>query len=249
MSNFSNGNSNSLRLRAEQRTSFGLSFLATYVFGKSIDYASFEPGNNFTEQDPRNLAAERGRSDYDVKHRFVGSYVYELPVGKGRKFMNTGGVANAILGGWNLAGIVTFRSGLPFTPNIFEDIANTGTSQRPDRVCSGKLAHPTFQKWFDPSCFKIPQPFTYGNSGRNILDQPGLKNWDFALHKEFPIREFGKLEFRAEAFNFTNTTNLGGQVGPTFFTYLNTAIDGFQPGLITSAGDPREIQFALKLVF
>src|SRR5436190_21295293 len=132
------------------------------------------------------------------------------------------------------------QSGLPFTPSIGTDPANTGTSLRPDRLASGKVGERTLFRDFDPWAFKVPAPFTYGNSGRNILYGRGFRNWDFIVVRNFALRETLRLQFRSEFFSFTNTPAFGGPV---------TNIEAATVGRILSAGEPRDIQFALKLSF
>lgn len=189
----------------------------------------------FSSQDPNNNNGEKGVSDYDVKHRFVNSVNYALPFGRSGP-----GVVAKVVRGWELGSIVTMQSGFPFTPSIATDSANTGTSLRPDRIGNGKVGDPTLFLYFDPSAFKVPAPFTYGNSGRNILYARGFRNWDFIIVRNFVLRENLRLQFRSEFFNFTNTPAFGGPV---------TNIQAATVGRILSAGEPRDIQFALKLRF
>ena len=132
------------------------------------------------------------------------------------------------------------QSGLPFTPSIATDPANTGTSLRPDRIAKGTVDERTLVRDFDPTAFRVPAPFTYGNSGRNILRGRGFKNWDFVALRNFRFREQANLQFRAEFFNFTNTPAFGNPV---------TNIQSATVGRILSAGEPRDVQFALKLSF
>lgn len=240
LANIGYGNMNSLRLRAEQRLDHDLTFLANYAWGKAIDSNTNEPTNGGVGQDPNNLAAERGRSNFDIRQRFVGSMIYGLPFGRGKRFLNQEGIVNILAGGWRVGSIVTFQTGLPFTPNITGDPANTGRPQRPNRFASGEAAYRSTALWFDPSAFAVAAPFTYGNSGRNILDAPGLRNWDLAIYKDMQIREAYQIQFRAEFFNFTNTPFFGPPV---------TQINSTQAGRINSAGEPRDIQFGLKFVF
>lgn len=233
MANIGYSNFNSFKLRADQRFSDGLVFIASYVYGKAIDSST-------GEQDPNNLRAERGLSNFDLTHRFVAGPVYDLPFGRGKHFLRgLGRTSNALLGGWRIGSIITLQTGFPFTPNISGDPANTGRPQRPNRLSSGRLDNPTIDRWFDVSAFAIAPAFTYGNSGRNILRRPGLRNWDFSVYKDFAI-ESGVLQFRAEFFNFTNTPAFGGP---------QTAINTPTVGRIFSAGEPRDIQFALKYIF
>ncbi len=212
----------------------GLSLLSSYAFGKSIDNLSGD-NQGFSAQDPRNNNGEKGSSDYDVKHRFVTSLNYALPFGRNQ----TGPLAKLIRD-WELGSIVTLQSGLPFTPAIGTDPANTGTSLRPDRRGNGRLENRELLRDFDVAAFQVPAPFTFGNSGRNILYARGFRNWDFIAVRNFVFRERIRLQFRSEFFNFTNTPAFGG---PTANIQAPTA------GRVLSAGEPRDIQFALKLSF
>jgi hypothetical protein len=229
---------------AEKRLTHGLSGLLSYTWGHSIDTVgqSFGGGaDGPLPQDPRNRRADRGNSPFDIRHRLTIAWNYSLPFGKGRRWLSDGGPAEYILGGWQVNGINTFQTGLPFTPTANSATVNTGTGSRPDRVGDGKLDNPTVDRWFDTSAFRTPAQFTYGNSGRNILYGPGRVNFDFSLFKEFGITEDVKLQFRTEFFNLFNTPQ---------FDLPNAAIGASNAGTITSiVGTPRQIQFGLKLAF
>jgi len=137
---------------------------------------------------------------------------------------------------------MVLRSGRPFTPTISRDVSNTGIgSQRPNRSGSGKLDNPTIANWFDKTAFTLPANFTYGNSGANILREDRFKNLDLSLFKQFQFNERVRLQFRAEAFNLTNTAS---------FSAPGTNIDTASGGLVTSTiSAPRNVQFGLKLNF
>jgi hypothetical protein len=193
-------------------------------------------------QDPENLRGERAVSDFDVPQRFVFSYIYELPFGKGKRFLNNqAGARSRLITGWQTTGIVVFQSGFPFTPRLSFDNANTGQGpHRPNRIGSGKLSDRTVERWFNPGDFAVPAPFRYGNSGRNILRQDGIKTYDFALFKNTYISERVNLQFRAEVFNLFNHPNFGRPVD---------FVDSVTAGRVLSAGPAREIQFAVKAIF
>lgn len=248
-----NSTYNAVQASLTKRFSKGLTFLTAYTFGKALSDADgdedfYGPGLG-TTQDDNNLAGSKGRFNNDVRHRLVFSYVWQLPVGKGNRFLNEGGVVNAVLGGWELTGILTLQTGFPL--NIAaNDYSNTGTlSMRPDRVPGCKLEGPkTVNEWFNTSCFTVAalqQALAsghprFGDAGRNILNQPGINNLDFAVLKHFPIGDRFRLEFRAEFFNFFNTPHFGPPVNQ---------VESSSFGVITSAGEPRDIQFGLKLSF
>jgi hypothetical protein len=240
---------NAFQFSAEKRLTHGLTALLSYTWGHSIDTV----GQNFgggadgpLPQDPRNRWADRGSSPFDIRHRLTIAWNYSLPIGKGRKWLGQGGsvaydLADYILGGWQINGISTFQTGLPFTPTANSATVNTGTGSRPDRIGDGELSDPTVDRWFDPLAFRTPAQFTYGNSGRNILYGPGRVNFDFSLFKEFHITEEVKLQFRTEFFNIFNTPQ---------FDLPNAAIGAGNAGTITAiVGTPRQLQFGFKVVF
>lgn len=237
----------SLQLKLEKRFSSGLAILGAYTYSKSLDSggSSGSLGPGASPQDPQDLRAEWGLSTFDVRNRFVLSSLYALPIGKGKKFFSSmNGVEDALFGGWQLNGILTLQSGLPFTPTINSNPANSNSSfSRPNRIGNGALpsSSRTIQDWFDISAFTIPGVFQYGNSGRDILIGPGTINLDFSLFKVFRLTERGQLEFRAESFNLANHPN---------FANPATAIDAPGAGAITSTyNQGRELQLALKLLF
>jgi hypothetical protein len=225
---------NALQSKIEIRAWHGLTMLSSYAFAKSIDNLSADV-QGYSSQDPNNNNAEKGPSDFDVRHRWVTSINYALPFGK-----QGSSIFSHVVRDWELGSIYTMQSGLPFTPSISTDPANTGTSRRPDRIGTGELATRTLSRDFDVSAFRVPAAYTYGNSGRNILYGRGFTNWDFIIVRNFHIKEPIVLQFRAEFFNFTNTPAFGAPV---------TNIQAATAGQILSAGEPRDVQFALKLLF
>jgi hypothetical protein len=171
------------------------------------------------------------------------SFGAELPFGQGKKFLsNAGTLANGFLGGWQAQSIINYRSGLPFTPSVSRDVANTGAGgQRPNRIGDGKLDNPTIAAWFDRSAFVVPADFTYGNTGRGILRGDHQWNVDFSLFKRFSVTDSQTLEFRAEAFNLLNSV---------YFDLPSTAIDTATGGRVTgTSNSARTLQFGLKYLF
>ena len=215
-----------LQFSAQKRLTHGFNGLLSYTWGHSIDTVgqSFGGGaDGPLPQDPLNRLASQGSSPFDIRHRLTIAWNYALP------------------GGWQVNGINTFQTGLPFTPTLSATTINTGTGQRPDRIADGKLSDPTVDRWFDTSAFATPAPFTYGNAGRNILYGPGRVNFDFSLFKEFRFNEGLRIQFRGEIFNVLNTAQ---------FDLPNASIGASQAGMITSiVGTPRQIQLGAKLVF
>ncbi|HUE22365.1 MAG TPA: TonB-dependent receptor [Bryobacteraceae bacterium] len=237
-----NSSYNSLQARFEQRLNFGLSLLASYTFAKSIDNdSSFfsSTGDSNFPQDSYDLRAERGLSNFDVRHRFVASYGYDLPFGKATRWLK----------GWQTFGILQFQTGQPFTVDLLADDDNSntgidslgfGANDRPNVVGNPKLSNPSANEWFNTSAFAIPPYGAFGNSGRNTVAGPGLATVDLSVVKNTAIGDRATAQFRVEAFNVLNRTNFGlpdNFIGsPTF-------------GQILSAGDPRRVQLALKLLF
>jgi hypothetical protein len=238
---------NSLQLRLERRAPTGLSFLSSYTLSKSLDWGSGggSAGESGEAQDARNIRAERGLSNFDARQRWVLSTVYRFPFGQGQRFLaDVGSAANAILGGWEMSGILTLQSGRPLTPRFSNDYNNTGRSRtsRPDRVSSGILpsGQRTIDRWFDTSAFVIQPQDRFGNSGRGILTGPGINWLDLALMKMFYIGESVDIQFRTEFFNALNHPN---------FDMPNIDVNSSRFGRIFSARDSRQIQFALKILF
>jgi hypothetical protein len=137
-----------LQAKLEQRLSSGIWFTVAYTWSRSFQWGE-NPGIG------GDYAWEKSPVGFDIPQNLALSYGAALPFGKGRHFLtNAGGLANAVIGGWQLSSIVVFRSGTPFTPGLSRDDANTGVGgQRPNRTCSGQLADPTLAKWFNPACF------------------------------------------------------------------------------------------------
>lgn len=238
-----NSSYNALVWKVEKRFSKGLSFLSAFTWSHTIDDV-LETNNNTTGDGavvPWNIELNRGNSYNDIRRQWAFSAAYELPFGKGKAWLNRGGVVHALTGGWQLASLVTIRSGIPFTVVTSGGITNAGGADRPNRTADGNLpsGQRTIDHWFNTAAFVIQPQYTYGNAGRNILFGPGLRNLDLSLSKSFAITESKRLQFRAESFNFTNTPAFG-QPGAT--------LNGLGVGQITSAGDPRRIQFGLKFI-
>jgi hypothetical protein len=237
-----------LALTFTQRLWKGLTLNSVYTWSKAMDDAS-NPGADNAEpnfpQDPANLAAEKGLSDFDHRHRFVTNFLYQISFLKS----SSRGWVNSAFAEWRVGGIWTLQSGAPFTVNLSTDVANNGEplsapSQRPNLVCNPNTGPKTPTEWFNTSCFTMPAAFTYGNAGRDIVTGPGLDDFDATIQKDFLLREDMRLQFRADIFDFFNHPNFNPPVGAgrTFSTSASF-------GSITSAQDPRQFQFSLRLVF
>ncbi len=241
--------------RLEKRFSQGLAFTAGYTFSKSLDTASSlnETKSNPTQAvDNFRLDLERGRSDFDTRHRFVLSGIWELPFGAGKPWLQEG-AGNLILGGWQLGGILTLQSGVPLSGRL--GFSNTGTNkgstiERPDLICDpndvpgGRRP----ERWFNTGCFIAPLQFrdaagTYGiigNAGRNIVDGPSFNNLDMSLQKDFRFAERHSITFRTDFFNLTNHPN---------FLNPGLILGSANFAVITEARAPRQIQFSLRYSF
>jgi hypothetical protein len=235
-----NSSYNSLQLKVEKRMRKSLSFLASYVWSKSLDDADSELVSLYDSvgaQDENNLHQERGLSFFNVPRRVSAAVVYNLPNIRTLRWLTNG---------WGVSSVVTLQDGTPLDPVYYSaDFANTGTPNRPDLVPGQSISLPaserTPERWFNTAAFTAPAPYTFGNAGRNIIPGPGNEVVDLALHRRFSITERVGLDFRAEAFNSLNHPNIGIPL-----TYPDF---GSLFGKIFGAGDPRRIQFAARLEF
>jgi hypothetical protein len=239
----SRGNSifHSLQTKFQQRLTAGLAVLAAYTYGKSIDDGSgffASTGDPNFPQNSYDLRAERGLSNFDVRHRATISYSYNLPLG-----------GNRWLRGWQTHGSLAFQTGRPFTVALLSDFDNSntgrtvlgfGANDRPHVIRDPKLDNPTEQRWFDTSAFVIPPRGTFGNAGRNIVEGPGFSTANLSLLKNTAITERVTVQLRAEAFNLLNRTN---------YNLPDNFVGSPSFGAILSAGSPRRVQFGLKLLF
>jgi hypothetical protein len=269
---FRENNANSMyhgmEASVEKRFSRGLSFRTSYTFSKSIDEAmehlAAGSTGSFTQNPANVLGERRGLSDFDVRHRFVASYLYELPFGHGREYL-TDGLLSYLLGGWRISGLANLRSGRPFT---LKAGSNNGTIGGPrggglvsafaDCLKDGDLSGSSTQnidRWFDAtpgSSYAVPTAANptknnavearLGNCGRNTLRGPDYINFDFGLGRTFDyFGEGRRLELRWEMFNMFNT--------PQFGLPQNDVSNSAAGRISTLSGDPRVMQFALKFVF
>ena len=241
-------NYNALTVKVTKRYSRNLQTLVSYTYSKVMDWNGGDTDFVNLVQNDNNPRADYGQADLNLKQRLVISGIWQFPFGRGQAYLNNGRVANALAGGWEMAGIIVFQDGFPFTVLSNNDYSNTeSTSPRPDRTCNGAGSQ-TRVEWFDTSCFSttaLAQALAnssprFGNSGKNILTGPGLHEWDLSFIKKNQINERLRLELRFEFFNIFNTANFGNP-GTTIFT--DTA------GQITGAGTPRDIQFGMKFEF
>ncbi|MGI8990094.1 MAG: carboxypeptidase regulatory-like domain-containing protein [Bryobacteraceae bacterium] len=235
---------NSLQTRLEKRFSGGFNFLAAYTWSHAIDTASRGSGGSW-HQNAHMLRQDRGSADFDVRHRFTGSYIYQLPIGRGKRFFASAGpLANILIGGWGVNGITTYMSGDYFSVTVSGDRANVGgyPFQRANRLCDGNLPRGgrTIDRYLDTACF-VTTPFgTFGNAGRNIVQIPGLSNWDFSTIKETALTERIRSQLRFEFFDVFNHPQFGSP---------DMSVDSRSFGQIRSARDGRISQIALKILW
>ena len=249
---------NSLQLRLEKRFTHGLTGNISYTLGEALsgapDHISTSGGGAgidtgvFREpQDGNNLQAEYGPSEFDVRHRFVASYIWELPFGRGRRWGNGWGPAMELaFGGWQVTGIHVLQSGLALTATLAgANVVNLGGERRarPNLVGDPELpeSERTLARWFNTdafAAFAVPQAF--GNAGVGIMRGPGVANFDFTFAKNFQVTDRRSFQFRTEVFNAFNHPNFGPP---------NIARDSSGFGQILSAAPARIIQFGLKFYF
>jgi hypothetical protein len=245
----------SLQIRLQQRFAHGFTLLSSFSWEKSIDNGSGvrqANGDAYVPQDVYNLRGERGLSAFNFDHRWVNSFLYELPVGRGKQLLgNSNRFVDAFLGGWQLGGILTLEGGYPFSVGC----TSNGTYENTDSGCradvtgqSPSISNPTPDRWFNLNAFVnrtdfVPGvgPYRFGTSGRNVVIGPGIVALDGSLSKSFHFNERTRLDFRSEFFNLPNHPsfgNPGATVGVSSY------------GVISSTKlDNRQIQFGLKLVF
>ncbi|MFB3825181.1 MAG: carboxypeptidase regulatory-like domain-containing protein [Bryobacteraceae bacterium] len=233
--------------RVEKRLSQGLSFLATYTFARTIGDCSSSNGGDFGDNqqymDAYNRKLDKGPDALDIIHRFAWSSVYDLPWGKGRKWLNNG-IAAQVLGGWTLGSIITMQSGGPFTvttqtnaTNVFSAGANRANVLRNPNLPKGER---TLERWFDTSAFVAPPALAFGNAGRGIVRADGRAGFDLSLNKNFTFAESRYVQFRGELFNAFNHPD---------FAPPNHSLGSSSFGSIADATDPRTIQLGLRILF
>jgi Carboxypeptidase regulatory-like domain/TonB-dependent Receptor Plug Domain len=237
-------NYHSLQVTMNRRFSNGLTFLGSYVWSKYIDVFSFGQAGISQARNPFDANSDKGLSDHDVAHRFVISYIWQVP-----RLARFTGFSDKILNGWQFNGITTIQSGVPFTVMSGQDTSLTATNRdfadlvagQDPKLDSGRPNGELIEQYFNTAAFKVAPDLTFGNVGRNTLRGPGIINFDFAIFKDFQISERSKIQFRNEYFNIFNNVN--------FLNPVNNVSAGGAFGQIFAARDPRFIQFALKFIF
>jgi hypothetical protein len=244
---------NALNVKVEKRFSNGWQVLVADTWAKSIDNDSAGSYGS-PNLNPANFQLDKGLSDFNIKERFVASVVYELPFGKGKKYLNhVGRAANLFIGGWQLNDITSWQTGVNRSVSSTNLTGLSYITQRADATVvnpyssfngispgSGFDSNNTNRYWFNPAAFSTTLPLKFGTSGRDIIQAPAWWNSDISLFKNFPIREQMVLQFRAESFNALNNVKFFppdmSVVSPTFAT-------------LQSADRPRLMQLALRFTF
>ena len=244
-------NYNALQVSLNGKQQHGLTYLISYTWSKSLDLGctGWYGVEGCSTQDPYNLQADKGPASTDLPHIFSAAWVYALPFGKGSAWSSDNRVVNALIGGWNLNGVLSFSSGTPFDVGSGKDIAETGNYnygngygyERANVVGSFYPSSKGPEEWINIASFQTPAKDTFGNLGRNSLRSDWNKNLDPSLFRQFPFTERFRMEFRFEMFNATNT--------PVWAVPVSS-LENSNFGKVTHAANvPRQLQFGLKLYF
>ncbi len=236
-----------MTVRVARRFNHGLSFDSSYTLSKSMDDAS-DTGTTNAEynlpQDPFAMGQEKALSSFDHRQRLTANAVYELPFAR-----NAHGLLRWIAGGWRAAGILTVQSGAPFTVNLSsaagENVSPIGlvsgnNLERPNLAGNPNSGPQIAGEWFNTAAFAIPAQNTFGSAGRNVVTGPGLTTLDLSIQKDQTLHERLKLQLRFDVYNSLNHAN---------FNLPGRILGAANFGVISSAGDPREMQFAIKVLF
>jgi len=248
----SNSILNAATVRIRKRMSRGFAVNGVYVFSKSIDDASSIGGGSVTViQNPFDLPAERALSAFDQTHSFTGNWIYDLPFGDNRRFINKGAISH-VIGGWQWSGGFTIASGLYYTPRVLgatEDINRGVTGSIRANVVSGEpfgVSNPTTKEWFNTAAFcqtgtpDCVGPAVYGDAGRNIIEGPWQYTFNSAINKTITIRESRSLELRLSATNIFNTP---------YFSGINTTVNSLTFGQVTGVSNMRRITMIVRFRF
>jgi hypothetical protein len=258
------GNSvyNSASIRLRRRMAHGIAVSGSYTYSKSIDDASsIGGGGTVVTQNPFDIAADRGLSSFDQRHKFTGNWVYELPFGENHKFAQRGPLSH-ILDGWQWSGDFTIGSGLYFTPRVLGnsvDISRgvSGSLRANATGAPVSLSNPTTREWFNTAAFcspatagsstpasgstcANPNGTSFGDAGRNIIEGPGQITFNMSLNKIITIKESRALEFRIQAANIFNTAH---------FAAINTVVNSLTYGEVTSVGNMRRVTMLARFRF
>jgi hypothetical protein len=244
----SNSNYHGLGAKVQQRFSKGLTYLVAFTWSKSIDDSS-GIRNAGTDRlpplDSYDIGRDRALSQFDQRRRLVASVLYELPFGPGKRFNSNSTILSYMIRGWQLGSIVTLSDGPPADIGSIGDRASTSWLNFPDATGISPIPETrTVDRFWNLAAFNTTNPellYRFGNVGRNVLTQPGLKHWDFSLLKNNRIREGHDLQVRFEAFNFSNH--------PNWLTPGRDPLNTSAFGRVSSARTMRELQFGLRYAF
>jgi trimeric autotransporter adhesin len=247
-------------IRFRKRLAKGIGLSATYIYSKSIDDASSIGGGGVVvAQNPFDISADRGLSSFDQRHKFTGNWIYDLPFGENRRFLQKGFISH-ILAGWQYSGSFTVASGLPNTIRVLGgtlDIDRGVSGSLRANVVPGEslyLSAPTTKEWFNTAAFCEPQTTlnnptatcvnaadsTYGDAGRNILEGPWQTSVNMSLNKTITIKEYRSLDLRITANNVFNMV---------YFTSLGTTVNSTTFGEVTGAGAMRSVTVQARFRF
>jgi len=229
----------------------GFSISGNYVFSKSIDDAASVGGAGRTvAQNYLDLQAERGLSSFDVRNKLLINYIYQLPFGEQRRWLNKAGTAQRVFSNWQLSGVTTVQSGTPYTAQILGNLSNRASTAAVFNLRANATSLPvelprserTALEFFNTAAFSLPAPGEYGNAGRDTIPGPGFVNFNMSLDKLVTLsREHGiQGDFRISSDNIFNTPK---------FTGLSTTVNGQGFGRVTSVGAMRSVIFSLRLRF
>jgi len=242
---------NAFQFSLDRKASRSLTYLISYTYSKSMDIGAsgYFNSEGTSIENPYNLNASKSVSGYDLTHVLSTSWVYHLPFGTNQRWKSGSRALNYIAGNWQVNGIVSFATGLPFDVGISGDIANTGNAgstaygyERLNYLGGPRIASsPGPNQWLNLAAFAAPAQYTFGDLGRNSLRADWNRNLDFSLFREFPISESKRIEFRVESFNLFNTP---------IFGIPDTNFNDPTFGVISSmANNPRQFQFGAKIYF
>jgi hypothetical protein len=242
------GSFHGLDVQFEKRYGRGSSFSLGYGWGHALSNVGEQFGPDVGFQDPWNWRNNRGTTGFNIRHKFVAAYIYELPFGKGRRWAGQHKALDYLIGGWQIAGLTTMRTGRPYNPTLPNPQVALGTLKvqqwRPDRLGKGTVPDPNPDRWFDVAAFARPCDASgcrLGTAGPNILTTGGAVQTDLGLSKYFQLGEGARLQFRWESFNAFNTPAFG---------VPNTNLESPDAGKVRSTdSSPRVLQWALRLEF
>jgi hypothetical protein len=245
---------NALQLSLHRRVGRGLSWGTEYMWSHTINDGNIGGGEGVQPQIATCRACDRGNSPQDIRHTITSNWMYQLPFGPGQKYMRAG-AASKLLGGWEMSGIWTARTGRMLTVGISRSasaVPDGNTSGQRPNIVPGVSVYPaggpTLNQWLNPAAFAIPANGTWGNAGRSIATGPGLVQVDFSLQKNTRLSENKALVFRVETFNLFNRIQAGNPgttlTSPAAFGFITSGLNR-----TIGTGTSRQMQLAMRLNF